>query len=484
MSRCSAPNRMKFLSLCLLFLCQMAGCLGGVSSCDAVEVPKIRGGSHAVFDADTVFSTPTVFGLASWPEDDPYPGPPAEPPNLAMLRPGDRLAITVAEQAVARPTANGSAVEAIQITTWWQRGADGHLLPIADEWLSAASGQMVYGGARHVAQAQDLNDRTMFYNMGGAPAALWASLFAGAALKVGHGGSLSWNHGFGMPGELPAGVDWRVVGVGGATCTAVVQIDWDRYDAGTITHVVELDASSPFPARLVKIYAGNEVGVMQRISVGLGSGSEVGRWTPHATLPAGWQVQPVKQAWPVGSLPHWPTPLNEAIEAIRAHDAWLDERPDAQLVEVGYRGGEPHGDALDRWTLHWFDGVERRGYAVEQQADPAPIVDNQYDVTSVDGGRGDTGFLPLNSRLPSLEALQEFYTAAGGGALETMDCFLQGGAIECRFGSHEGRQVARAGEFGGGRSWPGFVLDGSTGMIRFENSVDDSLLSTPVPYPE
>jgi hypothetical protein len=444
-----------FIALTLLFA-MLAGCFQA-EACE-VFVPTLTGGTAAQFVGDGPAFTSTL-GVIS---------------NGAGSHDLSKSPMWISASATTQQVLGkfGSFEDALQVT-YWVDGADG---PIAtnDEWVSQADGAVVQATDRQSPKPAGQGHFTSMV-MRESPAFIFATPMGGK----------TWSRGDRASHELPGfyGPDsdrrleiqvvkvWR-----NEVChmTVMLRVVGDGF--ASIEHEIEYGHGNPLPLRFAtsnEIYGQVEI---RQVAFRPGGGDSVG---PYSVSDLDSNIRLVPMQDSLAQCCRFPTTFSGAVEAVKSDPAagpWLQQRPNAQLMEFHHFMGAPGSGTVDAWQITWTDGASARQFDIYRQEILLPVQEKFIvDAQSVDVAPAFTG---------SIASFSDFWKLAErhlGAEPEVLLCE----AGLCSLGTHESTNAPRAAANGGGAG----VYTGSlrvqmaTGYVVVDSGHGGIGLHPPAPFP-
>ncbi|MEA3202397.1 MAG: hypothetical protein QOI63_63 [Thermoplasmata archaeon] len=465
---------MRAVLLFLLFLPLLPGCAAPSPGCAALAVPPLRGGSRFTYAAEGTLETfATQFATF-----DPKAVGGTGDDQLLVMAKGDHVVVAVGGTA-SRFAMDGSRVEALQLTYWYNGSRSPVPVAVMDEWVEPQTGRLVAMAYRNQQALPDgVKHNVRLSRFDWAPAML-AALAWGHPLVPGtttfqpapeQGGPAETQRANLAPFEVtvkaadPPGCQMQVA----ASAVFLNPSYANRHYAATF------GARSALPLALVA--TGDDPGDASATtrwtleSSTPGNGTAVLAFQPREALPGTtWALKTPGNGFLAGAAPALPTSFDEAAAAARQNAtvaAWLRQHPDARPAHVRHALGA--GDVVDEWLIAW---AAPGGEGFQALVDRRP-----------DGGFGTAGKpragvaypdVGPRMRLDDLAALSQ----ALYGGLETLECSFAAG--NCNVGTHAATGMPRAG--GSGAYLAGALVDVRHGWLLQETGYSDAALGPPVP---
>lgn len=464
-----------------------AGSHGTDPSCGPVKIPAVHAGTSFTYDAEGFFGlqgsgTDLVYEYRWEDEDD------------SVLPEGSQVRVAVGSKR-HHVGALGHYQEAFQATYWVEHPDHPEPLAVADQYLSADDGQLVFDWVRYSGNlgGQEGDLQLGLPQMWNDTGLLQAPLLWDRPLREGDAWRIEGaEFPFTIANTTPASVELTIEAVDrvAGACEARAELIERRPYAGGLDGPERVEivfrSDRALPVRYTVHHPSGAVASLELAEVRPGSGERLPAFQGSPMPETNLSQAPPFESIPAGGEDVFPTSFRRAVQAVRddpRKGLWLDLHPDARPVYVYHGMGHPEGSIIDAWLIEWRtpDG-DRMGADIEYHEEREMGDDDRYTVD-------DFKYLSERASYPegaadwvTMEALALVHHRVYGTPPEVLVC--QPGLGACHVGTHDGtnqpQECDGCDEQGGGlfRN-PGITVDLERGWVLREQSFDRDALAAP-----
>lgn len=418
----------------------------GATDCRSVDVPTARAGIRFEYAAE---GRPNLFtaggaSIVTWGGVDPEAD---DEDEVLELPEGSVMTVAVGEDRAATYDLYGDRRPAYRAA--YRADHPNHPRPIDfhEEWIDPETGALVKQTSKHSEREHGQDEHLQIYGRIKHVPLLFAPVAWDRALDASVDETVRFPHrvDYGKGGDV-----WRNLSFEGAriyraegACRIDVAIDigfdWMRYN-------VTFEEDIPLPVRLAIDYSdqaetdGARHYFMTLREARAGTGDRLPAYREPGLENRSLPREPLEDGFLADRGGVFPTDFDRALEEARKEErlaAWLQDHPDARIVDVRHVAGHPNSTITDRWWIIWTsrEGDARGAAVTNETATPVGAKREHnvaYAVTAdehVHPGNGTYRAVPM-------DVLVDLHETVYDRSPEVLRCNL--GEEWCGIGTHDG----------------------------------------------